>query len=80
MIIKIKFSKEYPSDFSDDEKLALMKFDLERVESEGTLIEYRVILDNISNLFSKLTSLGFRNKLVLGVSEEGKTCQMILSK
>ena len=80
MIIKIKFSKEYPSDFSDEEKLALMKFDLERVESEGTLIEYRVILDNISNLFSKLTSLGFRNKLVLGVSEEGKTCQMILSK
>ena len=80
MIVKIKFSKEYPSDFSDEEKLALIKFNLERVESEGTLIEYRVILDNISKLFSKITSLGFRNKLVLGVNEEGKTCQMILSK
>lgn len=79
MLIKIRFS-EGISDFTYKEKTALSGLKLEKTDSDS-LLKYKFETDNVSEVFSMITSLGYRNKLILGSSKsEGKFCIMELSK
>ena len=78
MLIKIKFS-EGLSDFSYNEKTALLGLKLERTDSE--IFKYTFETDNVTEAFSSITSLGYKNKLMLGNDKvKGKFCIMELSK
>lgn len=79
MLIKIKFSEEL-KDFTQEEKLKIVGLKLERVTNNRT-IKYKVNTEDITQVFTALTSLGYRNKLILSSNkEDGKFCIMELSK
>lgn len=77
MLVKIRFS-EGLSDFTDTEKTALRNLNLEK-ENDSDLIKYRFKTDDITQVFTIISSLGYKNKLILGKREE-KFCIMELSK
>ena len=79
MLVKIRFS-EGLSDFTDTEKTALRNLNLEK-ENDSDLIKYRFKTDDITQVFTIISSLGYKNKLILGKSKrEEKFCIMELSK
>lgn len=78
MLAKIRFS-EGLLDFTVEEKSKLIGLKLEKESDDGN-IKYRLTTDNITQVFTSITSLGYRNKLILSSDKEGKFCIMELSK
>lgn len=79
MLVKIRFS-EGLSEFTAEDKSKVIGLKLEK-EINDNGFKYRLITDNVTQIFTSITSLGYKNKLILSSNkEEGKFCIMELSK